>query len=212
MTFAAFCLLSVIRKQYLKQWKFSVNQLALLTGCGADFAWFYQTPYYLDIFRLICTLRDIWILPINSTICEGLVAIAWAVFKILKGSYGASPPPPQVAGIGLILYFVHFLASRPEMTWWLFFRLLDFQVAFDKRLDSWKNENDKLTRDACTSLLKLLKKEHLGPVLEKLHGGEGAQVSFEDIIQGYNRLEQDFKVRATGAKDVSAAVFFNFIR
>ena len=89
-------------------------------------------------------------------------------------------------------------------------RLLDFQAAFDKRLASWKNENDKLTRDACTSLLKRLKKEHLGPVLEKLHGGEGAQVSFEDIIQGYNRLEQDFKVKAIGAKDVSAAVFFEF--
>ena len=95
------------------------------------------------------------------------------------------------------------------MTWWLF-RLLDFQAAFDKRLASWKNENDKLTRDACTSLLKRLKQEHLDPILEKLHGGEGAQVSFEDIIQGYNRLEQDFKVRAIGAKDVSAAVFFEF--
>ena len=50
----------------------------------------------------------------------------------------------------------------------------------------------------------------LDPILEKLHGGEGAQVSFEDIIQGYNRLEQDFKVRAIGANDVSAAVFFEF--
>lgn len=88
--------------------------------------------------------------------------------------------------------------------------MLDFQAAFDKRLASWKNENDKLTRDACTSLLKRLKQEHLDPILEKLHGGGGAQVSFEDIIQGYNRLEQDFKVRAIGAKDVSAAVFFEF--
>ena len=123
-----------------------------------------------------------------------------------------SNPPPLllVAGMGLILYFVFFLASRPVMTGWLFFRLLDFQAAFDKRLASWKNENDKLTRDACTSLLKRLKQEHLDPILEKLHGGEGAQVSFEDIIQGYNRLEQDFKVRAIGAKDVSAAVFFEF--
>ena len=96
------------------------------------------------------------------------------------------------------------------MIWWLFFRLLDFKAAFDKRLASWKNENDKLTRDAWTSLLKRLKQEHLDPILEKLHGGEGAQVSFEDIIQGYNRREQDFKVRAIGANDVSAAVFFEF--
>ena len=91
-----------------------------------------------------------------------------------------------------------------------FFRLLDFQAAFDKQLASWKNENDKLTRDACTSLLKRLKQEHLDPILEKLHGAKGAHVLFEDIIQDYNRLEQDFKVRATGAKDVSAAVFFEF--
>ena len=30
------------------------------------------------------------------------------------------------------------------------------------------------------------------------------------LFKGYNRLEQDFKVRAIGAKDVSAAVFFEF--
>ncbi|KAM7440027.1 hypothetical protein ABFA07_010670 [Porites harrisoni] len=86
----------------------------------------------------------------------------------------------------------------------------ELTAVFDKRLASWKNENDKLTRDASTSLLKRLKQEHLDPILEKLHGGEGAQVSFADIVQGYNRLEQDFKVRAIGAKDVSAAVFFEF--
>ena len=189
-----------------------MNQLALLTGCGADFAWFYQTPYYLYIFRLICTLRDIWILPINSTICEGLVAIAWAVLKILKGSYGASPPPPtgRRNRVNIILCTFSCFPSWNDMM--TFFPFAWFQVAFDKRLASWKNENDKLTRDACTSLLKLFKQEQLDPILEKLHGGEGAQVSFENIIQGYNRLKQDFKVRATGAKDVSAAVFFNFIR
>ena len=122
-------------------------------------------------------------------------------------------PPPPTPGrrnrVNIILcIFSCFPSCNDRMTF--FPRLLDFQAAFDKRLASWKNENDKLTRDACTSLLKLLKKEHLGPVLEKLHGGEGAQVSFEDIIQGYNRLEQDFKVKAIGAKDVSAAVFFEF--
>ena len=33
---------------------------------------------------------------------------------------------------------------------------------------------------------------------------------FEDIVAGYNRIEQDYKARATGAKDVCAAVFFEF--
>ena len=123
---------------------------------------------------------------------------------------GVLPSVPFGRGnrVNIILcIFSCFPSCNDRMT---FFRLLDFQAAFDKRLASWKNENDKLTRDACTSLLKLLKQEHLDPILEKLHGGEGAQVSFEDIIQGYNRLEQDFKVKAIGAKDVSAAVFFEF--
>ena len=38
LTFMAFCLLSVIRKQWLKQWNYSVDQLALLTGFRTDFA------------------------------------------------------------------------------------------------------------------------------------------------------------------------------
>ena len=37
LTFVAFCLLSVIRKQYLKQCNYSVDQSALLTGFRTDF-------------------------------------------------------------------------------------------------------------------------------------------------------------------------------
>ena len=37
LTFVAFCLLSVIRKQYLKQSSYSVDQSALLTGFRTDF-------------------------------------------------------------------------------------------------------------------------------------------------------------------------------
>ncbi|KAL9979061.1 hypothetical protein ACROYT_G016656 [Oculina patagonica] len=75
---------------------------------------------------------------------------------------------------------------------------------------SWLSENERLTRESCTHLLKQLKNEHLDPVLARLHGGEGAKVKFEDIVAGYNRIEQDYKARATGAKDVCAAVFFEF--
>lgn len=80
----------------------------------------------------------------------------------------------------------------------------------DKRLASWQRENENLTREACTGLLKRLKEEHLDPILARLHGEGGAKVSFEDIIQGYNKIEQDYKVRVIGAKDVCAAVFFEF--
>ena len=85
-----------------------------------------------------------------------------------------------------------------------------FQEALDKKLASWQSENERLTRESCTSLLKQLKTEHLDPVLAQLHGQGGAKVKFEDIIAGYNRIEQDYKARATGAKDVCAAVFFEF--
>ena len=85
-----------------------------------------------------------------------------------------------------------------------------FQEACDQKLVSWQSENERLTRESCTSLLKQLKKKHLDPVLARLHGGEGAKVTFEDIVAGFNRIEQDYKARATGAKDVCAAVFFEF--
>ena len=38
LTFVAFCLFSVICKQYLEQWNYSVHQLALLTGFRTDLA------------------------------------------------------------------------------------------------------------------------------------------------------------------------------
>ena len=84
------------------------------------------------------------------------------------------------------------------------------QATFDKRLASWHFENEKSTREACNVLLKQLKEQHLDPVLARLHGEEGARVSFEDIIQGYKGIEEDYKFRAIGAKDVCATVFFEF--
>lgn len=80
----------------------------------------------------------------------------------------------------------------------------------DGILVSWLSENGHVTREACTALLKQLKKQHLDPILAQLHGKEGAKVMFEDIVARYNRIEQDYKARATGAKDVCAAVFFEF--
>ena len=84
------------------------------------------------------------------------------------------------------------------------------QATLDKKLASWQFENEKSTREDCTVLLKQLKEQHLDPVLTRLRGEEGARVSFEDIIQGYKGIEEDYKVRAIGAKDVCATVFFEF--
>ncbi|XP_068722035.1 guanylate-binding protein 6-like [Montipora capricornis] len=81
--------------------------------------------------------------------------------------------------------------------------------SFDEKLGWWQLENGKLTRAACVSLLKNLKEEHLDPVLARLRE-EGARMSFDDIIQGYKRIEQDFNADAKGAKHVCAEVFYEF--
>ena len=38
----------------------------------------------------------------------------------------------------------------------------------------------------------------------------GAKLSFDDIIGGYNRIKDDYDKSAIGAKDIIAAVFFEF--
>ncbi|CAH3030957.1 unnamed protein product [Pocillopora meandrina] len=80
----------------------------------------------------------------------------------------------------------------------------------DREYATWQTENDRFTREACDALLKQLKKQHLDPILDQLHGKEGAKVMFDDIVAGYKKIEQDYKARATGAKRVCAAVFFEF--
>ena len=78
------------------------------------------------------------------------------------------------------------------------------------KLNSWQTRNAKLTREFCNDLLGQLKQRHLDPVLSQLRGKEGAKLSFEDIIGGYNRIKEDYEDSAIGAKDVIAAVFFEF--
>ena len=59
---------------------------------------------------------------------------------------GVLPSVPFGRGnrVNIILcIFSCFPSCNDMMT---FFRLLDFQAALDKRLASWKNDNDKLTR------------------------------------------------------------------
>lgn len=67
-----------------------------------------------------------------------------------------------------------------------------------------------MTREFCNSLLSQLKEKHLDPVLQQLQGKEAAKISFDDIIGGYNKIQEDYKNSAIGAKDVTAAVFAEF--
>jgi hypothetical protein len=65
-------------------------------------------------------------------------------------------------------------------------------------------------REFCNDLLIQLKQAHLDPVLQQLQGKGGAKLSFDDIIGGYNRIQDEYNKSAIGAKDVIAAVFFEF--
>ena len=75
---------------------------------------------------------------------------------------------------------------------------------------SWKTRNEKLTRELCNRLLIQLKEKHLDPVIRRLHGKEAAKMSFDEIVGGYNQIKEDYHNSAIGAKDVIAAVFFEF--
>jgi len=78
------------------------------------------------------------------------------------------------------------------------------------KLKSWLADNETKTRKSCKDLLGQLKRTHLDPVLQQLRGKEAAKVSFDDVIDGYTRIKDDYYKSAKGAKDVIAAVFFEF--
>ena len=67
-----------------------------------------------------------------------------------------------------------------------------------------------MTREFCNSLLHELKEKHLDPVLQRLQGKEAAKISFDEVISGYNQMQEDYENSAIGAKDVIAAVFAEF--
>ena len=79
-----------------------------------------------------------------------------------------------------------------------------------EKLNAWQAKNEKSTREFCNDLLVQLKQSHLDPLLKQLQGKEGAKMSFEEIIGGYNRIKEDYHNSAIGAKDVIDAVFFEF--
>ena len=80
----------------------------------------------------------------------------------------------------------------------------------DEKIHQWQKENETRTRQDCNALLVQLKKRHLEPVLLQLKGREGAKVSFQDIVDGYSKIKEDYEKLAKGAKDAIAATFFEF--
>ena len=79
-----------------------------------------------------------------------------------------------------------------------------------ERFNLWQIKNATSTREFCRDLLIQLKQAHLDPVLQQLRCKGGAKLSFDDIIGGYNRIKDDYDKSAIGAKDIIAAVFFEF--
>ena len=92
LIFAAFCLLSVIRKQKLKQWNYSVHHLALLTGFRTDFTSSLLPFAGEDIIPQHIALEYDW--PLLSKLCscsilsfssiEGVCSIQWLLCHYLS--------------------------------------------------------------------------------------------------------------------------------
>lgn len=78
-------------------------------------------------------------------------------------------------------------------------------------MKAWLDKNASCTRKVCEELLRGLKAEHVDPLLENVrnsrHDGE---VKYEDIINQFDTLKDEFAKKAIGAKDVRADVFFKF--
>jgi hypothetical protein len=72
-------------------------------------------------------------------------------------------------------------------------------------------ENRRGTEVHCKDLLKKLKERIVNPVLARLRGPEAAKMEFKDLVEAYNKIEENYKMNARGAKDVQATVFMNFI-
>ena len=73
-----------------------------------------------------------------------------------------------------------------------------------------RTENSRLTRQFCDNLLLQLKTEHLDPVIEQLQGTEGSKLSFDDILNVYRHIKDDYEAEAKGAKDAIAEAFSDF--
>ena len=79
LTFAAFCLLSVIRKQKLKQWNYSVHHLALLTGFRTDFTSSLLPFAGEDIIPQHIALEYDW--PLLSKLCRSALFCRFPALK-----------------------------------------------------------------------------------------------------------------------------------
>ena len=77
-------------------------------------------------------------------------------------------------------------------------------------MNEWKTENSRLTRQFCDDLLLQLKTKHLDPVIEQLQGREGSKLSFDDILNVYRHIKDDYEAEARGAKDAIAEAFSDF--
>lgn len=84
------------------------------------------------------------------------------------------------------------------------------QKSIDEKVRFWRNENASLTKKSCEDLLGRLKIEHFDPVLKKVRGPDAAKVNYADIMNGWSKIKTDFNLKAVGAKDVRADVFFKY--
>lgn len=154
--------------------------------------WMHSIEWVWRQIDLNCSMHNCWCyILINCTDFNLLVASR--TFDISHPPLTNQPSPQKFAKCNLFIQNSH-------------------QEFMDERLLSWQYENEASTKESCKELLVQLKKRHLDPVMERLQRREGAKLSFEDIINAYDKIKDDYRKLAKGAEDVIAAVFFEYHR
>ena len=64
-----------------------------------------------------------------------------------------------------------------------------------------QRENDKLTEERCSDLMKALRMEHLDPVLKDLDADYNEFLVLDDCLRtAYRKLDSEFRQKAPGSK------------
>ena len=87
---------------------------------------------------------------------------------------------------------------------------MNSKVSIERKLTAWEAENEGQTREWCKVVISVIECEHLDPVIQRLQGKDAAEVSFKDVIDGYNKIKEDYFSSTRGARNVISTVFFEF--
>ena len=89
-----------------------------------------------------------------------------------------------------------------------------YQEFAEETESEWLRQNNELTTTRCRDLLEALRVQILDPVLERLTGSEIAMVSCEDLYFAYKSVEEEFKLKSEGPRNLreNYATIFRMVR